>query len=155
MSDLLQIVLTTAFTLIGGTLLFVFGEFVKVLVVVPLQKYKEQVQLTLDRVDFYANQVTNYFSEKPDDEEWALIKQISTELRSGATQLKSKYVVISMKKLLIKMRFIPTAENLQEAYGSLMFLSNSIPRKGRYEGEKDIIMLNHDAMEKVKAALAP
>ena len=107
MSDLMQIFLTAALTLLGGTLLFIVGEFTKVLVVIPLQKYKEHVQTTLDRVDFYANRITNFFPEKPSDEEWDLIGQISTDLRSAATQLRSKYVVISMRGLLIKMKLIP------------------------------------------------
>lgn len=157
MSDLLQIVLTTAFTLIGGTLLFVFGEFVRVLVVVPLQKYKEQVQLTLDRIDFYANRVTNYFSEKPNDEEWELIQQIVADFRSAATQLSSKYAGISMRRLLIRMKIIPSVEKLDETYKSLVFLSNNIPRHGRRDAdtEHDPIMMNHDAMEKAKTALIP
>lgn len=152
----MKIVLTAALTLIGGTLLFVFGEFVKVLVVVPLQKYKEHVQLVRDRVDFYSNRVTNFFSAEPDDEEWELIRRISADFRSSATQLSSKYAGISWRKLLVKFRIIPSAEKLDEAYRSLIFLSNSIPREGRDSNrEIDPIMLNHEHIEKVKIALNP
>ena len=85
MSDLLQIFLTAALTILGGIVLFIFGEFAKVLIVQPLQKYTEQVQLIRDRLDFYANRVTNYFSEEPNDEEWKLIQQINADFRSVAT----------------------------------------------------------------------
>lgn len=154
MSDAMQIILTAALTLLGGTLLFIFGEFAKVLVVMPLQKFKEQVQLTLDRIDFYANRVTNFFSEEPTDEEWELIRQISADFRSAATQLRSKYAGIGARKILIWLHMIPSTGKMEEAYGSLMLLSNNIPRAGRDTNrEIDPIMLNHDEMEKVKAAL--
>lgn len=154
MSDAMQIVLTAALTLLGGTMLFIFGEFAKVLVVIPLQKFKEQVQLTLDRLDFYANRITNYFSEEPSEEEWELIWQIGADFRSAATQLRSKYAVISLRKLLIMLHVIPSTKNMEEAYGSLMLLSNNIPRAGRdMNREIDPIMRNHDAMEKTKNAL--
>ena len=154
---MMQIIITAAVTLIGGVLLFIFGEFARVLVVLPLQKYNEQVQLIRDRLDFYANRVTNYFSEKPDDEEWKLIQQISADFRSGATQLGSKYAGISWRKLLIKVRIIPKPEKIEEAYRYLMLLSNNLPRKGRdkVDSKHDPIMINHDAIEKVKAALHP
>ena len=157
MSDLLQITLTAAFTIIGGIILFVFGEFAKVLIVQPLQKYNEQVQLILDRLDFYANRVTNYFSEEPNDEEWKLIQQINEDFRSAATQLSSKYAGIMRRKLLIRLKIIPTPEKVEEAYKNLMVLSNNLPRRGRRDrdAEHDPIMVNHDAIDKVKAALRP
>lgn len=157
MSDALQIALTAALTLIGGIILFIFGEFAKVLIVQPLQKYNEQVQLIRDRLDFYANRVTNYFSEEPNEEEWKLIQQINGDFRSAATQLSSKYAGIARRKLLIKLKIIPPPEKIDEAYRHLMLLSNNLPRRGRHErdAEHDPIMINHDAIDKVKAALQP
>ncbi|HSX31617.1 MAG TPA: hypothetical protein VLE99_06910 [Candidatus Saccharimonadales bacterium] len=157
MSDLLQIFLTAGLTIVGGVILFIFGEFAKVLIIQPLQKYNEQVQLIRDRLDFYANRVTNYFSEEPNDEEWKLIQQINADFRSAATQLSSKYAGIMRRKLLIRLKIIPTPEMVEEAYRHLMLLSNNVPRRGRRDrdGEHDPIMINHDAIEKVKAALRP
>ncbi len=157
MSDLLQIFLTAGLTLIGGVVLFIFGEFAKVLIIQPLQKYNEQVQLIRDRLDFYANRVTNYFSEEPNDEEWKLIQQINADFRSAATQLSSKYAGIARRKLLIRFKVIPTPEKIEEAYRNLMFLSNNLPRRGRDDRDSEVnpIMVNHDAIDKVKAALRP
>ncbi|MBP7766924.1 hypothetical protein KA068_00160 [Candidatus Saccharibacteria bacterium] len=157
MSDLLQIVFTASLTILGGIILFIFGEFAKVLVVQPLQKYNEQVQLIRDRLDFYANRVTNYFSEDPNDEEWKLIQQINADFRSAATQLSSKYAGITRRKLLIRFKIIPPPENIEEAYRNLMLLSNNLPRRRRDDRDTEVnpIMVNHDAMEKVKAALHP
>lgn len=157
MSDLLQIVLTAGLTLVGGVVLFIFGEYAKVLIIQPLQKYNEQVQLIRDRLDFYANRVTNYFSEEPNDEEWKLIQQINVDFRSAATQLSSKYAGIARRKVLIRLKIIPNSEKIDEAYRHLMLLSNNLPRRGRHErdAEHDPIMINHDAIDKVKAALRP
>jgi hypothetical protein len=117
----------------------------------------EQVQQILDRLDFYANRVTNYFSEKPDDEEWKLIQQINAEFRSAATQLSSKYAGIMGRKMLIGLGIIPAPEKIQVAYKNLMLLSNNLPRHGRgsRSTEQDPIMMNYDAIENVKAALRP
>lgn len=153
MSDLLQITLTAAITII----LFIFREFAKVLIVQPLQKYNEQVQLIRDRLDFYANRVTNYFSEEPNDEERKLVQQINADLRSAATQLSSKYAGIMWRKLLIRVKVTPTPEKIEEAYRNLILLSNNPPRRGRnnWDSEVNPIMVNHDAIEKVKTALRP
>lgn len=155
MSDLFQITLTATFTILGGIVLFIFGEFVKVLVVSPLQKYLEQVQLIRDRLDFYSNRVTNYFSDKPDEDEWKLIQQINADFRSASTQLGSKYAGITGRNLLIRLKVIPSPENIEEACRGLIFLSNNLPRKGRDDRDPkyDPIMQNHDAILKVLNAL--
>jgi len=59
MTDWKTIILTAAATLIGGTILFGISEFIKILVLLPLQKYREHVQLVLDRVDMYAYHCVN------------------------------------------------------------------------------------------------
>lgn len=157
MPELLQLLLTAAVTLIGGVLLFIFGEFAKVLIVQPLQKYMEHIQLIRDRLDFYSNQVTNYFSEKPDKEEWELIQTINADFRSAATQLGARYAGIAQRGFLIKLRVIPTPQNIHEAYGGLIFLSNNLPRRRHddRDSKHNPIMLNLDAIAKIKEALQP
>jgi len=156
MSEIEQAAWTAAFTLLVGTLLFIFGEFAKVLIVVPLQKYKEQVQATLDRVEFYSNQLTNYFSDKPDKQELERMRQISTDIRSAETQLKSKYIVISFKRLLAIMRLIPTKKQLDDACSCLSFLSANLPQAGRARNRDhkyDQIELNGERIEEIKELL--
>lgn len=77
MTEVQQIFLTPALALIGGWIVFIFGEFFKVLIVFALQKYKEQEHRILGRLDFYANRITNHFSAEPNDEEWELIKEMA------------------------------------------------------------------------------
>ncbi|HSH18272.1 MAG TPA: hypothetical protein VK978_02720 [Candidatus Saccharimonadales bacterium] len=157
MTELLQIVLTAALTIIGGIFLFIFGEFAKVLVVQPLQNYMEHVQLIRDRLDFYSNRVANYFSEKPNEDEWKLIQTINSEFRSAATLLGAKYAGITRRKLLIRLKIIPTPIKIDEAYHGLIFLSNNLPRHGRddQDAKHNPVMLNHDAINKVINALNP
>jgi len=156
MTELENIVLTAALTLFGGMILFILSEFVRVLIVVPLQRYKEHVQVVFDRVDFYSNRLTNFFSADPGEEELQLMRQISSELRSAATQLNSKYATISWRSLLIKLHIVPSAEELQKAYGGLVFLSNNLPREGRTSNDAiDPIMKNNDRIDEIKLALTP
>lgn len=156
MTEMEKIVLTAALTLLGGMILFILSEFARVLIVVPLQKYKEHVQVVFDRVDFYANRLTNFFSADPGNEELQLIQQISSELRSAATQLNSKYATISWRPLLIKLHIVPSAEDLEKAYGGLVFLSNNLPREGRASNDAiDPIMNNNKRIDEIKSALSP
>lgn len=146
------IILTAAATLIGGTILFGISEFVKVLVLMPLQKFREHVQLTLDRTDFYTNRITNYFPAKPSDNEKLLIAQITADFRSAATGLSSTYVSISLRKQLAWLHIVPSAEDVQKAYGGLMYLSNSILYRGQ---DSDIggPSKNHDMIDQIKNSL--
>lgn len=120
-----------AFTLLGGVLIFIFGEFARVLTVVPLQKYREHVQATLSQVAYYSNQITSPFSNRPDKEELERMQKISADLRSAATQLESKYAIISLKKLLATGRLIPSKKQLDEACRCLILLSNNLPQPSR------------------------
>ena len=152
MTDWLTITLTAATTLIGGMILFVFAEFAKALIITPLHKYKEQVQLTLDRLDFYSNRLTNFFPERPSKDDQVLISQIETDLRSAATQLKSKYVTISWKKVLITFKVIPTPEHINIAYTALMYLQNSILYESSSD-EHNNPKANNSKIDEVKMSL--
>ncbi|HSX15030.1 MAG TPA: hypothetical protein VLE72_03970 [Candidatus Saccharimonadales bacterium] len=152
MSDWLKIILTAAATLIGGMILFVFAEFARALVLTPLYKYREQVQLVLDRLDYYSNRLTNFFPDEPSEQERQLIKQIESDLRSAATQLKSKYMSITWRKSLILIRIIPSQDKVNEAYQSLIYLHNSILYKGQVD-EHNNAKTNNEKIELVKNAL--
>ena len=156
MSEGVKIALTAAFTLIGGVVLFVVGKAIEVLVVIPLQRYKEQAQLALERVDFYSNQLTNYFSDEPDEAERVRMRELSFELRAVATQLKAKYVVISWRRLLVKAKVIPSRADLDRAFGNLILLSNNLPRASREKGrtvEQSPINVNSKAIEQIQSVL--
>lgn len=152
MTELQKIFLTSTLTLLGGVLLLVAGEVLKLLVIVPIQKFNEQVQVVLDRVDYYSNRLCNHFSAKPSREELELIRNIKADLRAGATQLSSKYRIISGRKLLVKCRMLPTPDKIQEAYGSLMYLQNSILYKGTVDKHNNT-RINAEKITAIQKAL--
>lgn len=152
MTQLQSIFLTAALTLLGGTIILILGEFTKVLVILPLQKFKEQIQLTLDRVDFYSNRICNHFPAKPSDKEKALISQMENDLRSAATQLSSKYAVISLKKLLVAVHVLPSGTCINDAYTALIYLHNSTLYTSTVD-EHNNTRANSSKIDIVKAAL--
>ncbi len=146
--------MTAGLTLVGGMLLFIISEFIRVAVIVPVQNLKEQLQTALERVDFYSNRLTNYFPAKPSREEIELINQIKGDLRAAATRLRSKYSVISMKRLAIRLNFIPDATNIDIAYSGLIYLHNSILLSSRRDFVINEIEMNHNHIERIQAALS-
>jgi hypothetical protein len=152
MSQWQIIIFTSACTLIGGTLLFVISEFVKVLVAAPLHKYREHVQLTIDRLDYYSKWICNYFPVKPTEEEKRLKNQIENDLRSAATQLKSKYAIISFKRPLVALRLIPEPQKIANAYHSLIYLHNSLISSQEADDHNNA-RNNHDEIETIKHSL--
>jgi hypothetical protein len=154
MSVSLQVIFTAAATLIGGVLLLLFGEFMKILVIIPLKSYKDHVQLILDRLDYHANFITNYFSENPSDEELAHKRSIIKDFRSAATKLSSTYAGISLRRWLVKVKLLPDLDVIEEIHKNLIFISNNMPTTGRVgNNETDPIMRNHEASEKIKRLL--
>jgi hypothetical protein len=156
MNDGLKIIITAALTLFGGVVLLIISKSIEVLVIVPLQKYKEHAQNTLERIDFYANQLTNYFPEKPNEKEILKAELLRVEIRKAATELKSAYVVISFKGVLTKMKVLPRRTELEKAFGSLIFLSNNLPLASREKGrspERNLIDMNDNAIKQVQLVL--
>ncbi len=111
------------------------------------------MEFILDRLDFHANYMTNFFSEEPKKEEREKIQEIQKDFRSAATQLNAKYASISMKWLLIKFGWVPSKKDKEEVHGKLIFLSNNFPRASRMRGTNDPIMKNDQAIETIKSKL--
>ena len=97
MSDAEKILFTACATLIGGSVLLVMTELLKALVIAPVQKTREQIQVVLSRVDFYSHKLTNFFSTEPTEHEIDVIKSITKDLREAATDLKSNFTLVPMK----------------------------------------------------------
>jgi hypothetical protein len=124
----------------------------KILMLIPLQKFREHVQLTLDRTDFYANVMTNYFPARPSDDEKQRISRICADFRSAATGLNSTYVSISFRKQLAWLHTVPNAEDVQKSYHALIYLSNSILYSGR-RSESGSPERNNDMIDQIKHSL--
>lgn len=88
----------------------IVSELFKVLVIVPTQKTREQIQVVLSQVDFYSNRLTNFFSAEPTEHEIDIIKSITQDLRKAATDLQSKYELVYMKKPLALLKILPSQD---------------------------------------------
>lgn len=154
MSDTEKIIWTSVLTLAGGVVLFVLSELLKILVITPIHKLREQIQEALAKLDFHCNMLTNYFSSEPSETEKLTIRKIKKDLRFSATQLKSKYSVIPCKKLFARIGLIPSAENINIAYHGLIYLHNSILYEGQRSYVVNEIELNNNEIERIKAALS-
>ena len=153
MSDIENIILTACATLIGGILLLIVSELFKVLVIVPVQKTREQIQVVLSQIDFYSNRLTNFFSAEPTEHEIDIIKSITQDLRKAATDLQSKYELVYMKKPLVLLKILPSQEQIEVAFTGLMFLYSSILYEGWRDYIVNLIEMNENRIERVKAAL--
>ena len=153
MSDFENIIYTACATILGGVILLAITELVKVIIISPVQKTKEQIQVVLSRVDFYCNSLTNFFSAEPDEEEKVLIGSIKKDLRMAATDLRSKYTMVPFKKFLSWMRFLPSQDRVDIAFSSLIYLHNSILYEGRREYIINLIEMNDNRIEVIHAAL--
>ena len=153
MGEVEKIILTACATLAGGVILLVLTELVKSFIMSPVQDLKKQVQVVLSKVDFHCNMLTNYFSAKPSDDELVNIRTIKKDLREAATDLKSKYTMIPYKKILSDLRFIPSLEEIDVAYGGLIYLHNSILYEGRRDFVINTIEMNHNRIDRIHGAL--
>jgi hypothetical protein len=156
MADGWKIVLTAGLTLLGGIVLLLLGKAIEVLILTPLQKYRENSSTVLERMDFYSNRLTNFFSDDPGDKERDEMRKISHELRSVAMALKASYLNISFRRVLVKIKWIASRADLNEAVGKLTLLSNNLPqpeKDRRRPPELSPIAVNHEAMDRVTAIL--
>lgn len=152
-NDVENIIFTACATLVGGIILLVIAEFLKVLVILPAQNTREQIQVVLSRVDFHSNKLTNFFSAEPTDHEIDVIKSITRDLREAATDLRSNYTRVAMKKFLSSMKILPSQERIDIAFTGLFYLYNSILYEGRRDYIINLIEMNHNQIDRINAAL--
>ena len=153
MSDVEKILFTACATLIGGVVLLVMTELLKVFVIAPAQKTREQIQIVLSRVDFYSNKLTNFFSAEPTEQEIDVIKSITKDLREAATDLKSNYTLVPMKKFLSLIKVLPNQERIDVAFTGLIYLHNSILYEGRRDYIANLVEMNDNEINRIHAAL--
>lgn len=154
MSDFEMVICTALAALIGGVILLVMSELIKVIIIFPVQKTKEKIQITLSKVDFHCNYLTNFFSKEPSDEELAVIKSIRKDLREASTDLNSAYTTVPMKKLLSLVNILPDQERTELAVDGLIYLHNSILYEGRRDYIDNSIQMNINWISRIRAALS-
>lgn len=148
-----SIILTACITLVGGVILLVIGELLKILVIIPIQKTREHIQIALSRVIFYSNRLTNYFPAKPSRREMDIIDSVTDDLRKTATNLMSNYTLVPMKRALSWIRVIPSQERIETAYQGLIYLHNSILFEGKRDYIENLIEINGNEIDRIQSAL--
>lgn len=104
-----------------GTLIFVIGKLVDSLCIQPLISYKKVIGEITYQLVFYANTYSSRLTKEKKQ------KEASDKLRESASRLQVYYNPIEWMCFLW---FIPSRKNIDDATGSLIGLSNSIPPIG-------------------------
>jgi hypothetical protein len=111
----------TAFlTLAGAVLLFVISDLLRGLVIGPILKLREHIGTIVDRVIFFAADLTSGSQVSKEREQY-----IREQLRSGSTQLRAREHMISGYEFWAKCGIVPKPSDLDTAARNLIGLSNS------------------------------
>jgi hypothetical protein len=153
MSDTKIILLSACATLFGGVILLIVTELLKVMIISPAQRTREQIQAVLSRIDFYCAELTNFFPAEPSEHEIDEIKSIKKDFREAATDLKSNYTLVPVKRFLSFLRVLPSHERIDVAFTGLIYLHNSILYEGRRAYITNLIEMNDNQIDRIHAAL--
>lgn len=153
MSDIENIVFTACLTLIGGVILLILSELIKITLIYPVHKTREQIQVVMSKVDFYSNRLTNFFPAKPSEFEENIINSIRNDLRESATELRARYTMVPLKRCIAMVRLLPSEDRIETASRSLIFLHNSILYEDRRKHVLNEIEINHNKIDTIHAAL--
>jgi len=139
MNNWYGIILTSAFTIIGGVIVFCFSQLALKLFIEPIQELGKCRGEICDVLLFYRNLYLN-----PGTLSKEKILVLSNEIRKLATKLLSIKNILRCNKFFSKLNLSTKEENILEAHKSLIGLSNAIGRNlsrdeikiiSRYEDE--------------------
>lgn len=120
MSDIFKIVLTSALTILGGLIIFLFSQIVSKFFIDPIHEQKKIIGEIADKLIFYANVYANTTLTHPDKE------KAHGEFRKLATALQSKTQVIPWYDFLAGIGMVKHKENINSATKELIRISNQI-----------------------------
>jgi hypothetical protein len=118
--EILKIFLTSALTITGGVIIYVFGQVVSRFLIDAIHEQKKVITEINDVLIFYANQFYLYEKYDPKAEE------IANKIRSLATRLRAKTKFISWYNVFEKIGLVISKNNISKACSSLIGLSNSV-----------------------------
>ncbi len=154
MSEGNNIALTAIATLCGGIVLFVITRIVESLFITPLIKLREQIGVINDRLIYYADRIANpaviSFSELGSDFAQQL-EMIRLDIRSGATQLRSKAHAVPGLKYWHMVRLAPSPAQIKDASKEIIGLSNSLSTSSR-SGD-DVVNQTQARIKKIERSL--
>lgn len=140
MGELERIVLTSAFTILGGLTVLVLGQIVIKFLVEPLHEQRKLIGETVDSLIFYANVYSNPGLSKEE-----AMDEASEDLRRKASLLRARTYAIPGYAVLALCRLTRPQSAIEDAARNMIFVSNSV-RKG--DGAK-----NWEAAESIRKSL--
>jgi len=121
----LEILVTTFLTVLTGSSIFILGNFALRLVIEPVLKLRSSIGRTAHTLSFYSNIYSN-----PGNFDEETNRTVSTAFRNVAAELKACEYEIFALKIWAKLTLIPKVSSINDAYGRLLRLSNSIYKEG-------------------------
>jgi len=121
MSDALGIVLTSAFTILGGIAVIVGGQIIIKFFIEPIHEQSKIVGEIAESLIFYARLYSNPGSGKPEE-----MYEAAKDLRQLASQLIATTHAIRGYKFWQSRRIVRHRDDVTEASRNLIGLSNSI-----------------------------
>jgi hypothetical protein len=140
MSETVQIILTSALTIIGGIALLVFGEIFTKFFIEPIYEQKKLISEIAETLIFYANLYSNPGVGTIEDQDKA-----QDVLRQKASLLRAKTYAIPWYDIFVSLRLVRSHSQIEEASSNLIGLSNSIHRGDPF--------VNGQRRDKIKSAL--
>jgi hypothetical protein len=140
MSDLTKIFLTSGLTICGGVLVLVVGQFLMKLFIEPLFALRSHIGEIADCLIHYAHIYAN-----PGSAGKELMQEAKDALRQKASILQSRAYSLPFYTLFALFRLVPSKDNISQASGKLIALSNSV-----FDGNP---LWNHDFEKSIRSAL--
>jgi hypothetical protein len=127
MSDLVKILLTSGLTIIGGLVVYVFGQIATRFFIDPYHEYRKTVGEIADTLVYYANVYMN-----PGSGNRERMDEASKILRQKASLLRVRAFAIPRYACLVKFKLVPSPELITKASAALIGLSNNV-HSGNFE----------------------
>jgi hypothetical protein len=136
MDNLTQILLTASVTLIGGCLLYFMTHVVSDLLIKPYLEYRKILAEISYTLVFYSNLLTNKRRSDNSDK----FDEATTTVRGLAAKLRASCAALPAYRMLRIMRCVQSRQELHEAAGLLIRISNA-------DGVNDSTMIYQDICE--------
>lgn len=130
--EFVKIFLTSGLTIVGGVLVFTLGQLIQKFLLEPVHEQSKAIGEIDFGLTYYAQWYANPGTGKPDH-----MAAASDTIRSYASQLRATTHVIRCYDLFERWGIVPIRQNVDEAVGHLIRISNSIHSGNGRENAQD------------------
>jgi len=137
MEELSQIFLTASLTIVGGVIIYVLGEVIRIVFINPLQEFNGVIARIDNKLKFYSNVITSPFNREDlrDRDVLDRVRYISKTIRSLSCELE-----VSFRQLNFCFKSKNRELAISRAASLLIGLSNSLvgPNVNPLDNSKNI-----------------